>query len=1450
MRKGNSKRIISLVACAGMLAGCLSPMGSVITKAATKEIERADASIVYFVDAGDYVTNTVCKGDQLGTRNSVTDQVYGEDAETGFKWGVVDTVSTPLKNGTASCGGVFTDSTWPFESNEAGIDASSSKNSNRYTKNQYEDGVAERAIDYKFEMAAGTYKVEVYTTDPWGCSKNPKLLINSKDATADFKAGKGTELTSGTAKSEEVKLESDGDMTVSFRASGDDNKAINVCYIKIVDTSKVKEEDKVEVEEKGNAEKDLAAIYFDSSYIYDSIVLPVIGENGSSISWTSSNNNLISSEGIVTRPAAGQKDEVVELTASVNDGKQTLTKSYIFTVLAENNMSEIKQFNLDEVAITDDYYLAAQESDIEFLKKFDNDRILFRFRDTAGLDTRGAKTYKGWEDSLIAGHSVGHYLTAVAQAIKATGDADLKEKLDQIIDGLKECQDAIGTGFLFGARVDDRNNIEKQFDIVEGKASGDTWVPWYTMHKIVAGLVDTYKFTGNETALQVASDLGEWIYNRVSKWNQSVNNRILGTEYGGMNDCMYELYSYTKNEHHKLAAEKFDDPALYKTITSGKKNTLSRRHANTTIPKFVGAIKRYEVLTELGQASAEDAEYFEYAKKFFDLVVSEHSYITGGVSDMEHFRDDGAKDDTRTQCNNESCCAYNLLKLARELYKVTGERKYADYYENTLRNAIMGAIDVSNGSTTYFTPMATGYFKTFCNEDPAENMFWCCTGSGMENFTKLGDSIYFKKDNNFFVNQYVSSTANWTEGNMKISQVADVTSSDIATFTINTLNGQTSHAAINLRVPDWIAASPTVMVNGAEVGNAVVSSGYVKVERNWANGDILTIKYPMEVKAFGLNDNSTVFGFKYGPTVLAAKLGTAKMDKTTWAGANLTAPLIKVVGDEEASLTIGYNTTNKQILGTETLRITEDLSINDFMESINTYMVRDESADVPTFKITGTDIDENIEGGLTFVPFNTLNSERYGIYWYFESSVEEMTPEKILATKEEARFSKSMIDSIQPGYGQYENDAIHQMQEESSVFSTIENGGSTRHAAAGGYFMYNMIVNTSKANNILCQFAKEDNGKTIKILVGDTVIADYKLDYTGNDEFFKKYFAVPADVVAANVKTLDITDASGAAKSETVIPVKFMSSDSSDSARLVGGLYMTVEYDKNALITSVTCADGTVFVEDNVFKIYVPNTATSVKYKVNIADKYGLLYINDVLVNDAKVQNAIIKGDAETIKLKVFGEDHKTSKEYEIVIMNGGTPVTDNGQKPPVTQTPGQQTEQNPLIQAVNEFKATKLPAVVNVYKGSSKTLDIQYTDALKKAIASGVVSIKSVEYKSANKKIATISNAGKIKGVKKGTSVITVKVTLSTGDTITLTSKVKVNNPKVKISGKKTVKKGKKITLKAKGYGVKGKVKWSVDKKKIAKITSKGVLTGLKKGTVKVTAKISKVKSVIKIKV
>lgn len=1133
-------------------------------------------------------------------------------------------------------------------------------------------------------------------------------------------------------------------------------------------------------ETRNAVRQDLNSLKFQSDQITANLELPTKGENGSTISWVSSKGDVIATNGTVTRPSAGSPDAEVALEATVSMGTLSEKKVFSFTVLAENSIANIKQFDLDQVEVIDPYYLAAQDSDIEFLLKFDNDRLLSRFRETAGLDTNGAKPYGGWEDSNLGGHCVGHYLSACAQGVKATGNQELKQKLDEVISGLKECQDALGTGFLFGAKVNKPENVEYQFDVLEGKAKGDTWVPWYNMHKMLAGLVDTYKYTGNEEALAAAKNLGTWVYNRVSEWSSSIQGRVLGTEYGGMNDCLYDLYYYSNDPNHLEAAHKFDEVNLYKTVIDDKENTLNGRHANTTIPKFVGALKRYSVLAEKNELQDGDEDYLEYAEKFWDRTVEHYAYITGGVSVMEHFRQEGMLDATRTKTTCESCCAHNMLKMSKELYKITGEKKYSDYYETTLRNSIMGAIKSEEGAAAYFIPMATGYFKTFGDPDPAKNMFWCCTGSGMENFTKLGDSLYFHNDDTLVVNQYVSSKVTWNEKNLEVTQTADVTKSDVATFKVHLLNGvSTQNAAIALRVPDWASERVTVKVNG-QVDKTASSGGYIRLNRDWNENDEISIQYPMTVKAFGLPDNDTVFGFQYGPTVLAAKLGTARMNETTWAGANLTAPLYKVVGGQEEKITISYGDSKAATpLGNETLVIQDMISMNEFIEHIDEYLVRDESSDTLAFTMTGTNADENFEDGLTFVPFNTLNDERYGIYWYFESPFAETDEGQLKASKENGRLNMSKTDSTQPGYGQYENDVIHQMEEKDSEAGTIEDGGSTRYAKAGGYFKYNLIVDPSTTNSVLCQFAKEDNGKTLKISVGDTVIAEKTLDYTGENAFYSEYFAIPEDVLQANVKTIQVPDSGEC----TVVPVKFESlTADADSARLVGGLFMTKSFSTNATLTDLTSSNGEVRLDGDTYTVYLPADAGSTKLQFSIADRYGLLYINGELVNDARKLEYFLTQDATYLSAEVYAEDHKTFTEYVIALLRGvEAPSTS-------TPAPEQPTPDTPVTpQSPAPVQNTPQPTVT----------------------PSAVTPTPAPQE---NKKAS------------------------------------------ITISGKKTVKKGKSITLTAKLSNVSGSVKWSVNKKKLAKITAKGKnkakLKALKKGTVKVTAKVKKVSKTISIRI
>lgn len=654
-----------------------------------------------------------------------------------------------------------------------------------------------------------------------------------------------------------------------------------------------------------------------------------------------------------------------------------------FSIKRQNVDKKILPFSLDCVNVTEPLLVNAQNAEIEFIKKFDVERILSRFRETAGLDTKGAEPYTGWEDSLIGGHFIGHYFTACAQLVKMTGDKEVAENLSYIVKELRKCQKALNSGFLSAACILDSSNVEKQFDIEEGKAEGKTWVPWYALHKVFQGIIDIYLLTDDELALEVAKDLGLWIYNRVIKWDEKTKECLLQTEYGGMNDSLYELYKITGDTIYRDAAHQFDDPMLYERLTS-RPNALNNIHANTTIPKFLGALNRVDALRKVeGVVSDEDEKYVDYVKKFFDIVVEKQSYITGGISDMEHFREGGKMDGARTQCNCESCCSYNMLKLARKLFLFTGEKKYVDYYENTLRNAILGAINPKNGTTTYFSPMATGYYKLFGKEKVEENMLWCCTGTGTEDFTKLGDSIYFQNEETLYVNLYIDSTLYWKEKGVILSQISDVTRSEKAEFTFSFDDPHDrKFLKIKFRIPDWACDKVTVSLND-ECLDLIETSGYYVLDRAFHHQDKVVVHYPMKVQAYGLEDCQGVVGFKYGPTVLAAKLGTTDMDESVWAGIDVIAPAWKVVGNQRTKLKIEYAKTSRQVLKTEELTLMNGVSVDVFLSDISHYLVKEEGEDL-IFHLKGTNAESIFGEELMFVPYNTITNCRYGIYWYFK----------------------------------------------------------------------------------------------------------------------------------------------------------------------------------------------------------------------------------------------------------------------------------------------------------------------------------------------------------------------------------------------------------------------------------------------------------------------------------
>ncbi len=792
----------------------------------------------------------------------------------------------------------------------------------------------------------------------------------------------------------------------------------------------------------------------------------------------------------------------------------------------------IKAFNLGDVILKDDFFTQVTQKDIDFLNTFDADRLLYNFRLTAGLPDKASGPYSGWENTRIGGHTLGHYLTAAAQGI-AGGYGDccgkdgisLKKRLSLLIEGLAECQKAGENGFIFGATMADPSKPELQFDKMEEGNYADTWVPWYTMHKIMNGLVETAKLADEHTgtrALEVAEKLGEWIFNRTSRWTKEEQNHVLAVEYGAMNDCLYELYKcakkagYKNSEHFIQAAHAFDEEKLFDDVLAASqsdgaiKDILNNKHANCTIPKFVGAINCCVTLMEENTDCDDQKKYLEYCKAFWKLVTERHSYITGGNSECEHFGKDFILDAERSNCNCETCNTHNMLKLTRTLFMLTGEKQYADYYENTFVNAILASVNRETGMTTYFQPMATGCFKTYCNIDVNKNYFWCCTGTGLENFTKLGDSLYFYDENTLFVNQYVSSDVKWKEKNVSLSVSSALPEKGNITLEIK---GEGAAAfRLALRVPDWAAGCPEVFVNDecVKVSDDDIKAGYIFITRRWNTGDRILLSLPMEVRAYNLPDNDRCLALKYGPVVLAAELGRDDKMSLRQVGVQCDVCANKIVRGLELPLNGNYGgTSGLKPLATETLLVNEP--VDEFMKNINKNLEKQEGLNF-ALKCKGFDGHNCTPLSLTFSPYYRINNQRYGIYWLFTDSEEEI---KMLGTLAEssAKSSGNYIEGIGVGYGaQTEgNETTYPYMQETGTGSVADPHELTRYAKAGGSFSYVFKVLPDEDKKIFldCTFLKADDGKQIVIKSGDTLIAEYTLSSECEDEKFAKSFELP-----------------------------------------------------------------------------------------------------------------------------------------------------------------------------------------------------------------------------------------------------------------------------------------------------------------------------------------------------
>ena len=520
--------------------------------------------------------------------------------------------------------------------------------------------------------------------------------------------------------------------------------------------------------------------------------------------------------------------------------------------------ARLRPFDLGDVDLGESAFLHAQRMTEAYLLRLQPDRMLHNFRVNAGLQPK-APVYGGWEseatwaDINCHGHTLGHYLSACALAWRSTRDRRFKQRVDYIAAELAECQKASGTGLICA--------FPKGPALVVAHLRGEpiSGVPWYTLHKVFAGLRDGAQLADSDVSRQVLIRLADWAVVATRPLSDAQFEAMLETEHGGMNEVLADLYFMTGNADYRSLAQRFSHKAILQPLAQGR-DRLDGLHANTQIPKIVGFERVYE--------ATGDTAYRNAASFFWKTVALTRSFATGGHGDNEHFFPMAEFDKhVFSAKGSETCCQHNMLKLTRALFLQDPQAAYADYYERTLYNGILASQDPDSGMVTYFQGARPGYMKLY---HTPEDSFWCCTGTGMENHVKYRDSIYFHDDQALYVNLFIPSAVRWADKGAVLTQTTAFP--ETPSTSLRWALKRPADLTLKLRHPHW-SRTAIVLVNGTQAARSTNPGSYVELPRVWRDGDTVELKLDMHVAADHAPAAPDIVAFTYGPLVLAGALG-------------------------------------------------------------------------------------------------------------------------------------------------------------------------------------------------------------------------------------------------------------------------------------------------------------------------------------------------------------------------------------------------------------------------------------------------------------------------------------------------------------------------------------------------------------------------------------------------
>jgi hypothetical protein len=587
-------------------------------------------------------------------------------------------------------------------------------------------------------------------------------------------------------------------------------------------------------------------------------------------------------------------------------------------------------FDLSDIKLLDSRFKENMERDGKWLLSIDNKRLLHSWQVNAGMATNG-RSFGGWEglDVELRGHSLGHVLSGLALMYASTGEIAYKSKADSLVSALAEIQKVLNQGGYLSAFP--QNLVNR---VIEGKP---VWAPWYTLHKVMEGLIDMYQYAGNKQALDVAVKMSDWAYHKLENLSPEQLSIMQKEEFGGMMEAAYNLYAITGNANDKKLAECFYHHSILDPLAQ-KEDKLAGNHANTQIPKIIGEARGYELTGNERERNI--------AEFFWQTVIDHHTYVTGGNSDHEFFFEPDQISKHVSPATTESCNTYNMLKLTRHLFTWTADPKYADYYEQALYNHILASQDPETGMVMYFLSYKPGTFKTYCTK---ENSFWCCVGTGFENHAKYGEGIYYHDDKGIYVNLFIPSELTWKEKGIKLKQQTGYPEEATTHLTVQEIKD--GNVPLYIRYPSWATSGATIKINGRNVKISQKPGSYIVLNKTWKTGDKIDITYPMSLRLVATNDNPNMAAVVYGPIVLAGDMGTD--------GIQAPAPYAKDQLDFRKTAIPDNIVSTLNINGRK---------LNDWLIPVNGKQL--------VFKTTGVASKE-----ITMIPYYQIDKQRYIIYW-------------------------------------------------------------------------------------------------------------------------------------------------------------------------------------------------------------------------------------------------------------------------------------------------------------------------------------------------------------------------------------------------------------------------------------------------------------------------------------